>query len=251
VAPAAALLDVNPCVYASNLPLVTFCPVCANRWLVSPDATPVIQLVIRQMKITNSYTAAPPGSRLQCSDRYGHVLPKAFQEQDRSALVSSQPETHARYNDPLDCKRLVRRILVPVDVLRSRPEQFRTIFLIAHRFNARVIFVHGYVAPPCFDFAVGPDGLQAARQHCLKVRNEVSKFGAGARRFYRLSRAIFLPGAPVTVVLKASHVLRTDLIAMGMGTGWFNHCWTMKEFVTEVVRRAECPVLAFRMAAQS
>jgi nucleotide-binding universal stress UspA family protein len=55
----------------------------------------------------------------------------------------------------------------------------------------------------------------------------------------------------VTVVLEASRALRTDLIAMGMGTGWFNHCWTMKEFVTEVLRRAECPVLAFRIASQS
>jgi hypothetical protein len=100
-----------------------------------------------------------------------------------------QLENNHPHKGPLYCKDLVRRILVPVDVLRSQPEQFQDIFLLARRFSARVIFVHGYAAPPCFDFAVGPSALQEARQHCLTVRNKVNEFGADARRFYRLTRA--------------------------------------------------------------
>lgn len=203
------------------------------------------------MKITNPYAADPPASRLQRSDRHEHVLPEAFRPQNRSPLVSRQLEDYHRHKGPLDGQDLVRRILVPVDVLRSQPEQFREVFLIARRFNARVIFVHAYTVPPCFDFAVGPNAVQEARKHYLTVRNKVTEFGASARRLYRLARAIFLPGAPVRVALKTSHVLRTDLIAIGMGMGWFNHCWTMKEFVTEIVRHAECPVLAFRMVSES
>ena len=203
------------------------------------------------MKIMDFDTANQSESRLQRSDRYGHVLPEAFPRQGETPPVSRQLESDHRHKGPLNSEHLVRRILVPVDVLRSHPEQFREIFLIARRFDARVVFVHGYAVPPCFDFAVGADALREARQHSLKVRHKVAEFGASARRLYRLTRAIFLPGAPVTVVLKASHQLRMDLIAIGMGMGWFNHSWTMKEFVTEVVRRAECPVLAFRIASES
>ena len=203
------------------------------------------------MKITNFYATSRPESRLRSSDWYGHVLPEGFRAPDQSPLVPHWLEKRLRHKGPLDCKDLVRRILVPVDVLHSRPEEFRDVFLLARRFNALVIFVHGYVAPPCFDFAAGASALHEVRQHGSKIRHKVTEFGARARRLYRLTRTIFLPGAPVTVVLKASHVLRTDLIAIEMGMGWFNHCWTMQEFVTEVVRRAECPVLAFRMACQS
>ena len=199
------------------------------------------------MKITDFYAGDQPESRLQRSDRHGHVLPESLSGLDRSRPPAHHSANSYRPKDPLEREHLVRRILVPVDVLRSQPEQFREIFLIARRFNAGVIFVHGYVAPPCFDFAVGPNGLREAREHTLQVRTRVADFGARARQLYERSRAIFLSGAPVTVVLKASHVLRTDLIAMGLGMGWFNHCWTMKEFVTEVVRRAECPVLGFRI----
>jgi nucleotide-binding universal stress UspA family protein len=203
------------------------------------------------MKITDFYTADHPESRLQRSDRFGHVLSEASAGLDRSRLHSQESENSYRPAESLEHEHLVRRILVPVDVLHSQPEQFRELFSIARRFNARVIFVHGYVAPPCFDFAVGPNAVQEAREHSLQVRNRVADFGARARQLYQRTRAVFLSGAPVTVVLKASHVLRTDLIAMGMGMDWFNHCWTMKEFVTEVIRRAECPVLGFRIASQS
>ena len=199
------------------------------------------------MKITDFYAGDQPESRLQRCDRFGHVLREPLPKLDRSPPHSHESENSYRPKDRLEHGQLVQRILVPVDVLRSQPEQFREIFLIARRFNSRVIFVHGYVAPPCFDFAVGPNALREVREHSLQVRNRVANFGARARQLYQRTRAIFLLGAPVTVVLKASNVLRTDLIAMGMGTGWFNHCWTMKEFVTEVVRRAECPVLGFRI----
>jgi hypothetical protein len=46
-------------------------------------------------------------------------------------------------------------------------------------------------------------------------------------------------------IRRASERLQADLIAVPLPLDFASHCWTTKDLLNELIRRANCPVLGF------
>jgi hypothetical protein len=51
------------------------------------------------------------------------------------------------------------------------------------------------------------------------------------------------PVRRILVPIDAAHVVAADLIAVPLSLDFVSHCWTTKELLDELVRRANCAVL--------
>jgi nucleotide-binding universal stress UspA family protein len=142
----------------------------------------------------------------------------------------------------------IRRILVPIDVTHVKPADLKPILKVAWRFDAEITLLHCYSTPPSFDYAVGASALVDVPFHRNRVRTQLLKLCRDVRKSFAKCRCEFTFGSLPVAILRASERLQSDLIAVPLSLDFVSDCWTTKELVDELVRRADCAVLGVPLA---
>jgi nucleotide-binding universal stress UspA family protein len=137
----------------------------------------------------------------------------------------------------------IRRILVPVDAVHTSLIDLAPVLSMACRFGARVTLLHCYTVPPSFDFAIGRPGIRDLSLHRAAVLSRFHKLAAEVRQVFPNCSFRFVRGFPVTQILRKSERMRADLIAIPLPLGLISWCCLPEELLSELVRRANCPVL--------
>jgi hypothetical protein len=143
----------------------------------------------------------------------------------------------------------VRRMVIPIDADHVKPADLKPILKVARNFDAEVTLLHCYSTPPSFDYAVGPTALMEINLHRNMVRARLLELCSDVRRFFLKCRCEFTSGSLPAEVLRASESLQADLIAVPVSLDFASHCWTTKELLDELIRRANCPVLGVPSAS--
>jgi hypothetical protein len=198
-------------------------------------------------------------------DRYGHLIAAvggSSSKIDQSCDVLDHEETTLNLRSvqsaarrlekpaPFDSqsqtaveKSPIRRILVPIDAAYAEAADLKPILRVARRFEAEVTLLHCYSTPPSFDYVVGPSALMELSLHRSMIRARLVKLCTDVRRFFPRCRSEFTFGSLPVAILRASETLQADLIAVPLSLDFVSHCWTTKELLDELVRRANCAVL--------
>ena len=137
----------------------------------------------------------------------------------------------------------VRRILIAIDADHVKPADLKPILKVARHFDAEVTLLHFYSTPPSFDYAVGPSALMEINLHRNMVRERLLELCADVRNFFFKCHCEFTSGSLPAEILRASERLQADLIAVPLSLDFASHCWTTKDLLDELIRRANCPVL--------
>jgi nucleotide-binding universal stress UspA family protein len=203
-------------------------------------------------------------SNLNC-DRYGHLITavggssskidwsREFPNAERIALTPrsvQSTERNAEKPAPFDSqlqtvveRSLIRRILIPIDAAHVEAADLKPILRVARRFNAEVTLLHCYSTPPSFDYAVGPSALKEVSLHRHKVWARLLMLCDDVQKFYSKCCWEFTFGSLPAAILRTSERLQADLIAVSVSLDFASHCWTTKDLLDELVRRANCAVL--------
>jgi nucleotide-binding universal stress UspA family protein len=206
---------------------------------------------------------------LNC-DRYGHLITAvggSSSKMNRSRRVPSakqitpalemaqSAESKSEKLTPNDSqlqtatqKSPIRRILVPIDVTRVKPADLKPILTVARRFDAEITLLHCYSTPPSFDYAVGASALIDVTLHRNRIRTQLFKLCRDVQKSFAKCRCEFTFGSLPAAILRASERLQSDLIAVPLSLDFVSDCWTTKELVDELVRRAGCAVLGVPLA---
>ena len=155
----------------------------------------------------------------------------------RRAPVSPFEAGSAHVQLPIHC------ILVPVDATNTTAAALQPILQLARRLDAAVLLLHCYSPPPCFDYAIGKDALDELEVHRNLVKAQLFKLSADVRKSFPKCSCYFASGSPVSEILQLSENMQADLIAVPLPLDFISHCWTSKELLDELIRRANCPVL--------
>ena len=142
----------------------------------------------------------------------------------------------------------IRRILVPLDATHVKPADLKPILKVARRFDAEITLLHCYSTPPSFDYAVGASALIDVTLHRNRLRAQLFKLCRDVQKSFAKCRCEFTFGSLPVAILRASERLQSDLIAVPLSLDFVSDCWTTKELVDELVRRADCAVLGVPLA---
>jgi Universal stress protein family len=203
-------------------------------------------------------------SNLNC-DQYGHLIAAtggSYSKTNQSCEVLDHEETTLTPRSvqsaarrlakpaPFDSqsqtaveKSPIRRILVPIDAAYVEAADLKPILKVARRFEAEVTLLHCYSTPSSFDYVVGPSALMELSLHRSMIRARLLKLCADVQEFFPRCCCEFIFGSLLVAILRASETLQADLIAVPLSLDFVSHCWTTKELLDELVRRANCAVL--------
>src|SRR5882724_529148 len=194
-------------------------------------------------------------------DRYGHLMTAvggSSSKINRSGeapnleQIASAQSTERKSEKPTlpesalqtaAAKPPVRQILIPIDADHVKPADLKPILKVARHFDAEVTLLHCYSTPPSFDYIVGPSALREISLHRNMVRTRLLELCADVRKFFFKCRCEFTSGSLPVEILRASEKLQADLIAVPLSLDFASHCWTTKDLLDELIRRANCPVL--------
>jgi nucleotide-binding universal stress UspA family protein len=137
----------------------------------------------------------------------------------------------------------VRRMLIPIDAEHVKPADLKPILKLARHFDAEVTLLHCYTTPPSFDYAIGPSAMREVNLHRNMARARLLKLCSDVQKFFSKCACQFTFGSLLNEILRASERLQADLIAVPLSLDFASHCWTTKDLMDELVRRANCPVL--------
>jgi nucleotide-binding universal stress UspA family protein len=199
-------------------------------------------------------------------DRYGHLMTAvggSFSKINRSGegpkpeQIPPAPSTERKLEKPTPpesplqtaaAKPPIQRILVPIDATHVKPADLDPILKVARRFNAEITLLHCYSTPPSFDYAVGASALADVTLHRNRIMAQLLRLCRDVQKSFAKCRCLFAFGSLPVAILRASERLQSDLIAVPVSLDWVSHCWTTKELVDELVRRADCAVLGVPLA---
>ncbi len=206
---------------------------------------------------------------LNC-DRYGHLIADVGRSSSkinssrqvqssgqitRAARVAQFAESKSEKPTPYDSllktaaqKSPIRRILVPIDATHVKPADLKPILKIARRFDAEITLLHCYSTPSSFDYAVGASALVDVTLHRNRVMAQLLRLCRDVQKSFAKCRCVFTFGSLPVAILRASERLQSDLIAVPLSLDFVSDCWTTKELVEELVRRADCAVLGVPLA---
>jgi nucleotide-binding universal stress UspA family protein len=139
----------------------------------------------------------------------------------------------------------IQRILVPIDATHVKPTDLDPILKAARRFDAEITLLHCYSTPPSFDYAVGASALADVTLHRNRIMAQLLKLCCDVQKSFAKCRCIFTFGSLPVAIRRASERLQADLIAVPLPLDFASHCWTTKDLLNELIRRANCPVLGF------
>jgi nucleotide-binding universal stress UspA family protein len=172
------------------------------------------------------------------------LVPPAAQstEKELKQTASRDATQSVAQNSP------IRRILVPIDATHVKPADLKPILKVARRFDAEITLLHCYSTPPSFDYARGASALVDVTFHRNRVRAQLLKLCRDVQKSFAKCRCEFAFGSLPAAILRASERLQSDLIAVPQSLDFVSDCWTTKELVDELVRRADCAVLGVPLA---
>jgi len=124
-----------------------------------------------------------------------------------------------------------------------KPADLKPILDVALRFDAEITLLHCYSTPPSFDYAVGASALVDVTLHRNRIMARLLKLCRDVQKSFAKCRCVFTFGSLPVAILRASERLQSDLIAVPLSLDFVSDCWTTKELVDELVRRADCAVL--------
>ena len=142
----------------------------------------------------------------------------------------------------------IRRILVPIDATHVKPADLKPILNVARRFDAEITLLHCYSTPPSFDYAVGASALVDVTLHRNRVKAQLLRLCRDVQKSFAECRCVFTFGSLPVAILRASERLQADLIAVPLSLDFVSDCWTTKELLEELIRRADCAVLGVPLA---
>jgi nucleotide-binding universal stress UspA family protein len=205
-----------------------------NKWLSATcDRFGHLITVETESATTNRLFEAPRSGQIELAPRIAPSAERASKQpmpRDPLARVAQQRSP-------------IRRILIPIDANHAKPADLKPILKFARQCDAEVTLLHCYTTPPSFDYAVGASALMDVALHRNMVRARLFKLCSDVKKFFGKCNCQFTFGSPPTEVLRASERQRADLIAIPLSLDLVSHCWTTKDLLDELVRRADCPVL--------
>jgi nucleotide-binding universal stress UspA family protein len=194
-------------------------------------------------------------------DRYGHLMTAVGGssskinrpgEDPKPEQIPPAPSTEGKLEkrtapeSPLQTaaeKPPIQRILVPIDATHVKPADLDPILKVARRLDAEINLLHCYSTPPSFDYAVGASALADVTLHRNRIMAQLLKLCCDVQKSFAKCRCIFTFGSLPVAIRRASERLQADLIAVPLPLDFASHCWTTKDLLDELIRRANCPVL--------
>lgn len=139
---------------------------------------------------------------------------------------------------------LIKRILIPIDAIQIKVADLEPVFHFTRRWDAEVTFLHCYMTPRSFSFLRGPSALAEVLYHRNMVRAQLLRLQSQLKKSFPKSKCCFTSGSAPEEILRASERIKADLIIVPASLDRISDCWTTASLINELVRRANCPVLA-------
>ena len=159
-------------------------------------------------------------------------------------------ETNSERFATADCHAEVAYPTNPCPNRRDSREtgRLKTYSEVARRFDAEITLLHCYSTPPSFDYAVGASALVDVTLHRNRVKAQLLRLCRDVQKSFAECRCVFTFGSLPVAILRASERLQSDLIAVPLSLDFVSDCWTTKELLDELIRRADCAVLGVPLA---
>jgi len=204
------------------------------------------------------------GSFSPTCDRHGHILsgiggspqvmaPFVFPTAEEMAFLpvagdSSVSTPHLHVKGSLSKKRKgpfrIARILVPVDSQNTKLADLGRFIHLARRLTAQVVLLHCYEPPRSFCYAKGDSGLDdVIRRRELSLMS-LQTLCSKVRRLWPKCVWLFEVGSLPAGILRVGKRMQADLIAVPVSLDSVSEEWSTSEVLDELVRKAQCPVLA-------
>jgi nucleotide-binding universal stress UspA family protein len=138
----------------------------------------------------------------------------------------------------------IRKILVPVDSERTDWTDLIRVIQLARRLDAQITLLHCYEAPRSFSYARGDSGFDDVIRHRELSLMRLRTLSSVIRRSWSKCLWLFEEGDLLANILRVSKRMRADLIAVAVSLDAASESWSTIEVTNELVRKADCPVLA-------
>jgi nucleotide-binding universal stress UspA family protein len=138
----------------------------------------------------------------------------------------------------------IRKILVPVDSEHAKPADLNYVIQLARRLRAEVTLLHCYETPPSFSYAKGHCACNDVIRHQELTQAHLQKLCSRIRKSWSKCLWIFEVGPLPASILRVSKRIRADLIVVPARLDSASETWSPNEVLDELVRKANCPVLA-------
>lgn len=140
----------------------------------------------------------------------------------------------------------IRKILVPVDSDHTKPADLKRVIQLARRLDAQITLIDCYEAPRSFFYARGDSSFARIIRHRELNLVRLQTLCAGVRKSWSKCLWLFEEGPLPAGILRVSKSMRADLIVMPVSLDAASKNWSTIEVADELVRKADCPVLAGR-----
>ena len=197
-------------------------------------------------------------------DRHGHILkglgvspevmaPFVFPTAEEMAFLPANGAISGPYPEftgDLSKKRKVpfriRKILVPVDSEHTKPADLKGVIQLARQLDAQITLLDCYEAPRSFCYAQGDSSFAGIIRHRQLNLVRLQTLCAEVRKSWSKCLWLFEEGPLPAGILRVSKSMRADLIVMPVSLDGASKNWSTIQVTDELVRKADCPVLAGR-----
>jgi len=140
----------------------------------------------------------------------------------------------------------IRKILVPVDSGHTEPADLKRVIQLARRLDAQITLLHCYEVPRSFFYAQGGSAFDGIIRHRELNLVRLKTLCARVRKSWSKCLWLFEEGPLPASTLRVSKSMRADLIVMPVSLDAASENWSTIQVADELVRKADCPVLAGR-----
>ena len=140
----------------------------------------------------------------------------------------------------------IRKILVPVDSGHTEPADLKRVIQLARRLDAQITLLHCYEAPRSFFYAQGGSAFDGIIRHRELNLVRLKTLCTWVRKSWSKCLWLFEEGPLPASILRVSKSMRADLIVMPVSLDAASENWSTIQVADELVRKADCPVLAGR-----
>jgi len=140
----------------------------------------------------------------------------------------------------------IRKILIPVDSEHTKPADLKRVIQLARKLDAQITLLHCYETPRSFFYAHGDFGFDDIIRHRELNLLQLQTLCAGVRRSWSKCQWLFEEGSLPASILRVCKRMRADLLVVAVFLDAASENWSTTEGARELVRKADCPVLAER-----
>jgi nucleotide-binding universal stress UspA family protein len=138
----------------------------------------------------------------------------------------------------------IRKMLVPVDAEHTKPADLTRAIQLGRRFDAQITLLECYEPPRSCSHAIGKKAMDDVIQHQELTRAHLHMLCSRVRKFWSKCRCRFESGSLPAGILNVSKEIRADLIIVPSPLDSASETWSTGEVLDELVRKADCPVIA-------